>query len=71
MPQSARLTEGGGEQSLFGQCPFEHVDKFRGASLNHSPIFFQFPKKITKSAEKLIENSSEIIVTNFDENMPT
>ena len=30
MPQSARLTEGGGVQSLFGQCPFEPGDNFGG-----------------------------------------
>ena len=34
MPQSARLAEGGGVQSLFGQCPFEPGDKFRDASLS-------------------------------------
>ena len=33
MPQSARMTEGGGVQSLFGQCPFEPGDIFGGASL--------------------------------------
>ena len=34
VPQSARLTEGRGVQSLFGQCPFEPGDNFRGASLS-------------------------------------
>ena len=34
VPQSARLSEGGGGQSLFGQCPNRHRMKFNGASLS-------------------------------------
>ena len=34
MPQSARLSAGGGVQWLFGQCPNEHRFFYVGASLN-------------------------------------
>ena len=33
MPQSARLSAGGGVQLLFGQCPNRGGDKLKGASL--------------------------------------
>ena len=35
MPQSARLSEGGGGQSLFGQCPNRPGIFLSGASLIH------------------------------------
>ena len=36
MPQSARLSAGGGVQLLFGQCPNRGDANFKGASLTRS-----------------------------------
>ena len=38
MPQSARLSAGGGVQSLFGQCPNRGDANFSGASLKMEEV---------------------------------
>ena len=44
MPQSARLSAGGGGELLFGKCPNRGGDKLKGASLKYSFWQFQFQK---------------------------
>ena len=52
MPQSAQLTEGEGVHSLFGQCPFEPVLNYRGASLTEdacdSPKYCELGTAVAK-----------------------
>ena len=58
LPQSVRLLEGQGVETLFGRMPFEHAVSLCGASLTESaPYYTVYIKQCFHSAHSFLTES--------------